>query len=203
MANELRADIALVTGDIISDFGDPLEEAIRELGRLRATAGVLGCHGNHEIYARCQSRASALCAKQGIDILRGRSRELQFGAGSLNIAGVDYQRIGRPEKYLIGAEHLVRQGASNILLSHSPDVFPVAVNKGYDAVLSGHTHAGQVTVEYLNQTLNMARFFTPYVAGLYRINARSCYVTAGIGTIGMPVRLGADPELTLLRLRPA
>jgi len=70
-------------------------------------------------------------------------------------------------------------------------------------VISGHTHGGQVTVEILRQTLNVVRFFTPYVAGLYRLNGRSCYVTAGIGTIGMPVRLGAQPEITLLRLRRA
>jgi predicted MPP superfamily phosphohydrolase len=70
-------------------------------------------------------------------------------------------------------------------------------------VLGGHTHGGQVTVEILNQNLNIARFFTPYVAGLYRLNGSSCYVNSGVGTIGMPVRLGAPPEITLLRLRKA
>jgi predicted MPP superfamily phosphohydrolase len=70
-------------------------------------------------------------------------------------------------------------------------------------MVSGHTHGGQVTVEILNQTANFARFFTHYVAGLYRLEGRSCYVNAGIGTIGMPVRLGAPPEITLLRLRRA
>jgi hypothetical protein len=92
---------------------------------------------------------------------------------------------------------------ANLLLSHNPDTFPDAVRKGYDAVLSGHTHGGQVTIEVLNQTLNFARFVTPYVAGLYRIDGRSCYVTAGIGTIALPVRLGAPPEITLLRLAMA
>jgi predicted MPP superfamily phosphohydrolase len=88
-------------------------------------------------------------------------------------------------------------------LSHNPDVFPAAVRKGFDTVISGHTHGGQVTVEILNQTLNFARFVTPYVAGMYRIDGRSCYVNAGIGTIGMPVRIGARPEITLFRLRKA
>lgn len=203
MANELRADIALVTGDIISDFGDPLEQAIRELGRLRATAGIFGCHGNHEIYARCQNLTSALCQKQGIRILRHEARILKFGSGLLNIAGVDFQATGQRKRYLRTTENLIVPGATNLLLSHSPDVFPAAVAKGFDAVLAGHTHGGQVTVEILNQTLNIARFATPFVSGLYRINSRSCYVTAGIGTIGMPIRLGAPPEITLLRLRPA
>ena len=101
------------------------------------------------------------------------------------------------------AEKLIVPGAANLLLSHNPDVFPVAVRKGYDTMLSGHTHGGQVTVEFANQTLNLARFFTPYVAGLYRLEGRSCYVNTGLGTIAMPVRIGALPEITLARLRRA
>jgi predicted MPP superfamily phosphohydrolase len=55
----------------------------------------------------------------------------------------------------------------------------------------------------MNQTLNVARFVTPYVAGLYRLGGASCYVNSGLGTIAMPVRLGAPPEITLLRLTRA
>jgi len=98
---------------------------------------------------------------------------------------------------------MVVPGAANLLLSHNPDVFPVAVTKGFDAVMSGHTHGGQVTVEILNRTLNVARFATPFVAGLYRLQGRSCYVTAGIGTIALPVRIGAPPEITVVRLTRA
>ena len=203
MANELRADLAVVTGDIISSIGDPLEASIRELARLRATAGILGCHGNHEIYARCQNRATRLGRENGIEFLRGQSRQLRFGSGVLNVTGVDFQRSNTKPDYLSGMESEVVTGATNLLLSHSPDVFPVAVRKGFHTMLAGHTHGGQVTVEILNQTLNTARVFTPFVAGLYRIDVRSCYVTAGIGTIGVPVRLGAPPEISLLRLRPA
>ena len=103
----------------------------------------------------------------------------------------------------MNAEKLIVPGAANLLLSHNPDVFPGAVQKGFDAVMSGHTHGGQVTVEILNQTLNVARFATPFVAGLYRLQGRSCYVTAGIGTIALPVRIGAPPEITVVRLTRA
>ena len=70
-------------------------------------------------------------------------------------------------------------------------------------MFAGHTHGGQVTVEILDQSLNPARFFTPYVHGLYRLGASAAYVTRGIGTIGFPARIGAPPEITLLRLRKA
>jgi hypothetical protein len=114
---------------------------------------------------------------------------------------VDYQRSGR--EYLRGAERLVLPGAYNLLLSHNPDVFPVAVEKGYDLTMAGHTHGGQVNVEILHEPINAARFFTPFVYGLYRRGAAAEYVTRGIGTIGIPARIGAPPEIALLRLRKA
>ncbi|HWF07060.1 MAG TPA: metallophosphoesterase [Bryobacteraceae bacterium] len=202
MLNELKPHLTVVTGDVITQPGDPLDDAMRELGRLRADLGVLGCLGNHERYVQCEDYETAVAAKYGIGILRDEARRIRWGSGVLNVAGIDYQ-ARRDGPYLKGAEGLVVPGMANLLLSHNPDTFPDAVRKGYDAVLSGHTHGGQVTIEVLNQTLNFARFVTPYVAGLYRINGRSCYVTAGIGTIALPVRLGAPPEITLLRLAMA
>jgi predicted MPP superfamily phosphohydrolase len=200
MTNELRPDLTVVTGDLITQRGDPLDQTIRELGRLRAEAGVLGCLGNHERYCGCETYAAVTSARRGIEFLRHKSRQLRWGKGVLNVAGVDYQSLHNHGVYLAGTEHLVLPGTANLLLSHNPDVFPVAVRRGFDAMLAGHTHGGQVTVEILNQTLNFARFATPYVSGLYRLDGRSCYVTKGIGTIAMPVRIGAPPEITLARL---
>ena len=54
MANETRANVALVTGDLITRYGDPLDACLRQLARLRADAGVLGCLGNHEICMRAR-----------------------------------------------------------------------------------------------------------------------------------------------------
>jgi predicted MPP superfamily phosphohydrolase len=203
MANELKPRLTLVTGDLISEEDDPLDATIAELARLRADCGILGCLGNHEIYARCEDYATAQARRHGIDFLRMQARQLRWGSASLNIAGVDYQPFRGRKTYLRGADKLVVTGAPNILLSHNPDVFPVAVSQGYNAVLSGHTHGGQIAVEILHRHLDLVRFVTPYVTGLYREGTASCYVTAGIGTIGMPVRIGATPELTLLRLRRA
>jgi predicted MPP superfamily phosphohydrolase len=203
MLNELKPQLTFVTGDLITQLGDPLDDTIRELARLRAEAGVLGCLGNHEYYIRCQNYATAQARRYGIEFLRHEARLFHWGSGVLNVAGVDYQLSERTRPYLQDAEKLVAPGVANLLLSHNPDVFPAAVRKGYDTMLSGHTHGGQVTVEFVNQTLNLARLFTPYVAGLYRLQGRSCYVNTGLGTIAMPVRIGALPEITLARLRRA
>ncbi len=201
MTNELKPFLTFVTGDLISYPGDPLDATIREIARLRADQGVLGCLGNHEIYCDAEAYVEREAARYGMDFLRMRNREIRRGNGALNVAGVDFQPFKERQRYLKGAEKLLRNGMPNVLLSHNPDVFPVAARLGFDVTLAGHTHAGQVTVEILNRYTNVARFLTSYVAGLYLENNKACYVTAGIGTIGMPVRIGAPPEIMLLKLR--
>lgn len=198
MANETKPHITLVTGDLISTKGDPLDTCLRHLSDLRADSGVWGCMGNHEIYAESEKYTEREAAKRGIRFLRNEAVQLHFGDAALNLAGVDYQRKVRP--YLQGAEGLVAPDAMNILLSHNPDVFPVAEQKGFDLTIGGHTHGGQVTVEILNPLLNPARYFTPYVYGLYERGKSKLWVTRGIGTIGIPARLGAPAEVVLLKL---
>ena len=201
MANELRPQITLITGDLLTRIGDPLDACIAKLAKLRAEAGVFGCMGNHEIYAESQDYTEAEAARHGMQFLRKRAVPLQFGRSVLNLGGVDYQNIRVP--YLRGTESLVVPGAFNVLLSHNPDVFPVAASQGWDLTVSGHTHGGQVRVEILQADLNIARFYTPFTDGHYQLGSRSIFVSRGLGTIGVPARLGAPPEVALLRLRRA
>lgn len=202
-ANGLRPHLAAVTGDLISHRDDPLDACIRQLARLKADAGVVACMGNHEHFAQVEDYTAAAATRVGIPFLRGQSRALRFGKATLNVAGVDYQPLYRKANYLRGAGRLVVPGEINLLLSHNPDVFPVAARQGYNLMLAGHTHGGQVSVEILDQAINPARFFTHYVYGLFRRGSAAAYVTRGIGTIGIPARIGAPPEISLLRLRKA
>ena len=198
MANETHAHLALVTGDLITNGNDPLDACLKQLSRLRTEAGVYGCLGNHEMYANVEDYVQQQGARMGHRYLRQSAAPLKFGQAILNLAGVDYQRSRQP--YLAGAERMIAPGAFNVLLSHNPDVFPVAARQGYPLTIAGHTHGGQVRVEILRQDLNIARFFTPYVDGLYRRDGAAVFVSRGIGTIGLPARLGAPPEVNLLRL---
>ena len=200
-ANQLHADLAFITGDLITAKGDPLDACIGQLSRLKSNAPMLGCLGNHEVYADAVAHTVLYGARAGIYFLRNQARNIEIGGASLNIAGVDYQSFGKRSAYLRHGAQMIRPGALNILLSHNPDVFPVAAAQGYDLTLAGHTHGGQVTCELLSPGLNPAKMLTPFVRGLYRIGERACYVTRGIGTLGIPARLGARPEITLVTLR--
>jgi len=202
-SNNLRPNVVLVTGDLISSYGDPVDACLRQIARLKSDAGIFGCMGNHERYAGVENYTAEAAGRLGIRFLRGQTSMCRFGGSTINLAGVDYQRIGQRTRYLRGAEKLLAPGALNVMLSHNPDVFPVAAQQGYNLLLAGHTHGGQIAIEILDQAISPARFFTPYVYGLYRSKGAAAYVSRGIGTIGIPARIGAPPEISLLRLRKA
>ena len=193
------ADIALVTGDLISSGQDPVDLALKQCARLRADR-ILGCLGNHERYARLEDYVAHAWRRTRDELPSHAGGDSAFRIRRTEFGGVDYQPFEDQRSLLSGAESLIRPGAVNILLSHNPDVFPTAARQGWDVTLAGHTHGGQVTVEILNQTLNLARIYTRYVSGFYQQGPATCYVTRGIGTIGIPARIGAPPEITLIRL---
>ena len=182
MANELAADLAVVTGDFITGANDPLADCIEELGALRAQLGVWGCNGNHEIYAKAEDAAQRLFAQAGMKLLRQESAQLTWRGAQFNLIGVDYQRErapgGRRLPMLVHAEPLVRRDMPNFLLSHNPNSFHRAAELGIELTFSGHTHGGQVQVEILDHRFSPARFITDYIAGLYQ---RPLFAPAGNG----------------------
>jgi predicted MPP superfamily phosphohydrolase len=171
MANDLGADLALVTGDFITGASDPIADCIDEVRGLRAPLGVWGCNGNHEIYARAEDTAQLLFAQAGMKLLRKENAQLTLNGSSFNLIGVDYQRErtngGRKVQMLQNVEPLVRRDMPNILMSHNPNSFNRAAELGIELTLAGHTHGGQIQVEILDHRLSPARFITDYVAGLY------------------------------------
>lgn len=212
MANDLGADIALVTGDFVSNETDPLAGCIAELSRLRAPLGVWGCNGNHEIYANAEDKAEELFQQHGMRLLRQGNAEIDFRGAKFNLIGVDYQRdhmvSGPHPPMLEHVERLVRRDVPNILMSHNPNSFDKAAEMGIELSLAGHTHGGQVKFEILEKNITPARFITRYTAGLFDQpggnGKRSfLYVNRGLGTFALPARLGVDPEITLLTLRRA
>lgn len=218
MANDLKPDLAVVTGDFVSTVGDPLDACITELSRLQAPLGVWGCNGNHEIYAGVEDEAERLFRVKGMRLLRAQNAVIQHHGASFNLLGVDYQRdhmvAGEPSGPMLHEiESLVRSDMPNVLLSHNPNSFRRAAELGIELSLAGHTHGGQVKLEIVDHSVNPARLITPFIAGLYRLpmsngngaplQKASLYVNRGLGTIGFPVRLGVPPEITLLTLRRA
>jgi uncharacterized protein len=217
LANELGAELAVITGDFVTGPADPLSACIEELARLKAPLGVWGCNGNHEIYAEAEDEAQRLFQQHGMKLLRQENAQIEWRGAKLNLIGVDYQRDhmvrGPKLPMLANVDRLVRRDMPNVLLSHNPNSFYKAAERGIELSLAGHTHGGQVQIEILDRRVNPSRFITEFIAGLYDLplgeksasngfGKRSfLYVNRGLGTIGIPARLGVDPEVTLLTLR--
>ena len=88
----------------------------------------------------------------------------------------------------------------NILLSHYPDNFDRAAALGIDLTLAGHTHGGQLALEFISPEIAPSRLLTKYVAGWFERPGGQLYVNRGIGTIGVPMRVGARPEIAVFEL---
>jgi uncharacterized protein len=209
MANLLKGDLVVLTGDFVTY--DPAVEGavVQALSALKAPFGVFGCLGNHEIYTETEDSITRLFAAEGIRILRQERAPIQSHGEMLNLIGIDYQSLRlsadhaghEVERYLAGSEKLVMPDMVNILLSHNPNTFDRAAQFGIDLTLAGHTHGGQLSLDFVHRGLSLVRLETPYVSGWYeKPGGQQLYVNRGIGTIGFPIRLGARPEITVFEL---
>jgi len=205
ITNDLKPDLVALTGDFLTWDPGAQAEVVQVLAPLRAPYGVFGCLGNHEVYTRTQDSITRLLGTAGIRILRHATALIRTQGESLNLIGVDFQGCHDcptfpPQNYLRGVEPLVLPDAVNILLSHNPESFDRAAQLGIDLSLAGHTHGGQLALEFVHRDLNLSRLSYTYTNGWYEKTGGKLYVNRGIGTIGFPIRFGAPPEITVFEL---
>ncbi|MGA2272358.1 MAG: metallophosphoesterase [Bryobacteraceae bacterium] len=206
IANALKPDLIALTGDYVTFDAGTQYAVVEALAGLRAPFGVYGCLGNHDAWARVEDSISSLFAAAQVRMLRGSSVAITVGGDWFNLIGVDFQsRRGfgpsAPVRRLLGnIESLIARGQVNILLSHNPDTFDRAAALGIDLSMAGHTHGGQAALEFISPEIAPTRLVTPYVAGFFRKPGGQLYVNRGIGTIGVPIRIGAPPEITVYQL---
>ncbi|HVL95017.1 MAG TPA: metallophosphoesterase [Solirubrobacteraceae bacterium] len=191
---------------LLGDFVDPTVVGARpvapadvaaRLAGLSAPVGVVAVLGNHDWSHTGHGMAQAL-RDAGVTLLENEALRLEARGGPLWIAGTAdaTTRDPRVGQALAG----VPAGDPVIVLSHDPDVFRY-VPKRVALTLSGHTHGGQVDVPGLRERVIPSRFGTRYKAGHVVEHDRHLFVSRGIGTSQLPVRLGAPPEIPVLTLR--
>ena len=208
IANSLKADMTVLTGDFVTWDGTTQDAAVRALSGLKAPFGVFGCLGNHDAWARVEASITARFADIGYRILRQERLPIETHGEAFNLIGIDFQSLRRfgpggtrvVRRFLDGLEDLVSKDRVNILLSHNPDTFDRAADLGIDLSMAGHTHGGQVALEFISPEIAPSRLVTPYVQGWFQKPGGQLYVNRGIGTIGVPIRLGAPPEITVYEL---
>ena len=208
IANGLKPDLAALTGDFVTWDPSTQSAVVDVLAGIKAPFGAYGCLGNHEMWAKVEDSITHLFALRGIRILRRERALVTSGSEFINLLGVDYEsntRMGPSNQrlvreYLLGVDRLMAPGTANILLSHNPNTFDRAAQYGIDLSLAGHTHGGQVTLEFISPELSPSRLITSYVRGWFEKPGGQLYVNRGIGTIGVPIRFDAPPEISVFEL---
>jgi predicted MPP superfamily phosphohydrolase len=185
-------DLVILGGDYVT-WGDrrfvtPIADALTPLSAPHGVFAVLGNHDDD------RDMPAALAAK-GFGVLRDSRTRLTIRGETLDLAGIRFWT-----RRLSDVAHVLRGAASSVVLvAHTPMRLAEAAALAVPLVLSGHTHGGQIVLPGIGAIA--AREF-PVVAGVGRRDNTTIFVSRGVGTIYVPVRLNCPPEVALLTLQP-
>jgi len=195
--NALDVDLVALTGDYVTSGVHFHQDVAAVMIALRARDGVFAVMGNHDYYDEGEPLLSLL-KEGGIGVLRNDVHRLSRDGDTLAIVGVDDVYTQRADVSAavesLGGEEVA------LGLAHDPDLFDQLAEHGIRLVLSGHTHWGQVGVPFVTRTLNLAAVRNQYHAGVVKKSGATLIISPGLGTTGPPLRLGAAPEIFVLRL---
>ncbi len=214
--NAVNADMIVFTGDIVNRRTSELPPFVSALSRLEAPDGVFSILGNHDYgdYADWNSVAEKqqsmrqmidLQREMGWRLLLNEHEVIRHEGDSIILIGVE--NVGDPPFHCYGSLEdsypSLSDSNTKILLTHNPAHWTDGI-AGQDSVnialtLSGHTHAMQIEI----LGWSPAKYRYPTWGGIYRDDKgeHPLYVNIGLGTVGIPMRLGATPEITVLTLR--
>jgi uncharacterized protein len=206
MVNGLHPDLIVLVGDFVSvpPFGDEKKAAFaaepcaRLLRQITAPHGLWAVMGNHDDATDPEHVTRALQA-ENIQVLANQSHPIEQDGARFWLAGVDDVLSGTAD--LSNTMHGVPGSEAVILLAHEPDFADEAARFPIDLQLSGHSHGGQIRIPFL-PPLYLPELAKKYVWGTYHVGPLTLHTSAGLGTIGIPMRLNCPPEITLLTLRP-
>ena len=216
-----RPDLTVVTGDLLGEPEgvEPVVEALRPVRGRIASYVVLGSNDyyaprwlNYAAYFRwrrkhrtaTRSRPGDLIAQLEADgwvHLRNRRTELRAGGVPFEILGMDDPHI---ERHDLRAAPRSDPDAVGLAIVHAPDPAPELAALGYDLIVSGHTHGGQVRMPFVGALVSNCTIPNRLAMGMARMGGTYLHVSPGLGSSKYaPFRFLCRPEATILELTPA
>ena len=214
--NAIKPDIIANTGDFVTILFTEMEPFTGILGKLKAEYGVYNVPGNHDTglysgeyerdnYSGHLELIGRMLRESGQVYLSDTSRLIMIDTLTVSLTGVvTYGRV--PDLYY-GDINEAMEGTEgsdfSILLSHDPDYWLRYVDDREDIqlTLSGHTHGMQMGIMFPGFRFSPAQLLYPAWYGMYGGDNNYLYINPGLGTIGMPARIGMPPEITVIRLK--
>lgn len=195
--NDLKADLIVITGDLVDTKLEFAKPALDELKNLKSSFGTYFIIGNHEYFHGVKPIIDYVNFL-GIKVLENENIYIGKENEGFYLCGV-YDRFGNRYGDYIPDINKALENTKNspiVLLAHQPKFIEEINTKDIDLILCGHTHGGQIfPFNYL------VKLQQPYVKGLHQHNnTTQIYVNKGTGFWGPPMRLGASSEITLLKL---
>jgi uncharacterized protein len=196
LANDVEYDLCVLTGDFRGRTHGDFVAALVLVAKLREAlrGDVYAVLGNHDSIAMVPDLEAL-----GVNFLLNESIAIRRGEDSVYLAGVDdahFYRADNIEKAVNG----IPEECVSILLSHTPEIYRQAAHAGFDLMLSGHTHGGQICLPGGVPIMLEAKLPRALGAGPWRHEGMAGYTSVGVGSSVVPVRFNNRPEITLHRL---
>jgi predicted MPP superfamily phosphohydrolase len=200
LANETAADLLVMTGDYVCYSRREVALMREQLAGLRAPR-VLVVLGNHDYYCGGEDVAIAM-EHNGYTVLRNRAETIEIRGRPLHVIGVDDPVTRRHD--LDAAFRDVPDHGTRVVLCHGPELADRISDRGAHLILSGHTHGGQIFVRGITDRI-VGKLGMRYRSGFYEVEGATLYVSAGVGSSSVPVRVGQGTraEVAVHTLRAA
>ncbi|HSA47053.1 MAG TPA: metallophosphoesterase [Candidatus Competibacteraceae bacterium] len=194
---EVNYDVCVMTGDFRAKTYGPYEAAIAALAQVRPHlhGPIYAILGNHD-----SIRMASGIEQLDITLLLNESVVLEREGAALHLAGIDDPHYYQVDNFHKAAAHIPQHVAA-ILLAHSPEPYRLAAHAGFDLMLSGHTHGGQVCLPGGIALMTNADCPRHFCKGPWRYHTMQGYTSVGSGSSVVGVRFNCPPEMTLHRLR--
>jgi predicted MPP superfamily phosphohydrolase len=199
LLREASYDICVLTGDYRGAASGPFDAALAGVAQVRACLNgpVYGVLGNHDT-VRMLPGLEAM----GIRMLMNESESIERVGERLHLVGIDdahFYRMDNIEKATAGILH----DEFSILLSHTPEIYQQAAHAGFNLLLSGHTHGGQICLPGGIPITLDSHLPRSLGSGAWKYHGMSGYTATGTGSSVVPVRFNCPPEITLHHLQSA
>jgi predicted MPP superfamily phosphohydrolase len=196
LTDGLDYDLCVLTGDYRGRTHGDCQPCLEGVARLREAlhGDIYAVLGNHDSIVMVPDLEAI-----GIRVLLNECVVIGRGPASIYLAGVDDAHFYRADNIEKAAAD-IPQGAVAILLSHTPEIYRQAAHAGFDLMLSGHTHGGQICLPGGVPILLEADLPRAFGAGAWRHAGMAGYTSVGAGSSVVPVRFNNRPEITLHRL---
>lgn len=197
LVRNLHYDLCVITGDFRGSTFGPCEATLKGMARIRKALNgpVFGVLGNHDTIAMVLE-----LEHMGIRMLLNERVVIERGSERIHVAGIDdahFYQIDNIEKAAAG----ITSSEFAILLSHTPEVYKHAAHAGFAALISGHTHGGQICLPGGVPLTLDAKLPRRMGAGAWKYGDMFGYTSVGAGSSVVPVRFNCPPEITLHHFR--